>query len=192
MNSKMVVVVVPGVAFAICQRGCEFLLASLGEGFGVGFRWVLGCGFPMEKKGKGGRGWGGLGVGWGQTKELANRCARVCQNYPLAIYSLAFPRRLSFWVRRPPGGCLLRKGVGVDKFAHSLESYHDTQNDYQTELYFFLIIFGSSCSTITGPNCFSELLGLGKRVWAEDYRIPYRIVLGIRFGNLRGGITEPK
>ena len=27
---------------------------------------------------------------------------------------------------------------------------------------------------------------------AEDYRIPDRIVLGIMFGNLGGGITEPE
>ena len=31
-----------------------------GEGFGVGFRWVVAGGFPVENQGK-----GGWGVGWG-------------------------------------------------------------------------------------------------------------------------------
>ena len=67
-------------------------MVSLGEGFGVGFRGVVGGGFPVENKGKGewGGGWGG--VGWGPAKEPASQCARVCQNYPLAIYPLVSPR----------------------------------------------------------------------------------------------------
>ena len=62
-------------------------MVFLGEGFGVGFRGVVGVGFPVENEGKG-EGWGGVGggVGWGQAKEPASPCARVCQNYPLAIY----------------------------------------------------------------------------------------------------------
>ena len=39
---------------------CKFLLESLGEGFGVGFRWVVGGGFLVESEGKGeGTGEGG-------------------------------------------------------------------------------------------------------------------------------------
>ena len=63
--------------------GCEFLVMSLGEGFGVGFRGVVGGGSPVENEGKregGGEGWGG------PAKEPASQCARVCQNYPLANY----------------------------------------------------------------------------------------------------------
>ena len=36
--------------------------------------------------------------------------------------------------------------------------YHYTQNDYRTELYYFRIIFGNSCSVITEPNCFWNCL----------------------------------
>ena len=32
--------------------------------------------------------------------------------------------------------------------------YHYTQNYYRTELYYFSINFGNSCSAITEPNCF--------------------------------------
>ena len=31
---------------------------------------------------------------------------------------------------------------------------HYTQKDYRTELYYFRIIFGNSCSVITEPICF--------------------------------------
>ena len=44
----------------------------------------------MENEGQGERGGGGLGVGWELGKEPASQCARVCQNYPLANYPLAF------------------------------------------------------------------------------------------------------
>ena len=67
---------------------------SLGERFGVGFRWVVGGGFPVENKRKGKGGGEGGGVGWGQTKEQASRCAHVCQNYPLAVCPLVFPREV--------------------------------------------------------------------------------------------------
>ena len=50
-----------GVIFA---KGCEFLLVSLGEGFGVGFRRVAGGGFPVESEREKGNG-GGEGGGWG-------------------------------------------------------------------------------------------------------------------------------
>ena len=72
----------PGVAFA---KGCEFLLVSLGEGFGVGFRGVAGGGFPVEKNGEGeGGGEGGVGIGKGTGKSMG----KLCRNYPLAIYPL--------------------------------------------------------------------------------------------------------
>ena len=48
----------------------------------------MGGGFPLENKGKGEGEPGGWGVGWGPAKEPASQCARVCQNYPLAIYPL--------------------------------------------------------------------------------------------------------
>ena len=67
-------------------------MLSLGEGFEVGFGGVVGGGFPLEIEGKWGGHQEGGGVGWGQAKELASQCARVCQNYPLAIYPLVSPR----------------------------------------------------------------------------------------------------
>ena len=79
-------------------KGCEFLLVSLGEGFGVGFRWVVGGGLPVEEEGKGE---GGGEAVWGPAKELASQCARVCQNYPLANYPLVPPRFLQ------ESGCVL-------------------------------------------------------------------------------------
>ena len=45
----------------------------LREGFGVGFRGVVGGGFPVENKGKGEGVRGGVGVG--QAKEQASQCA---------------------------------------------------------------------------------------------------------------------
>ena len=49
---------------------------SLGEGFGVGFRRVVGGGFPVENEGKG-EGGGEVGVGRGPAKEQepASQCA---------------------------------------------------------------------------------------------------------------------
>ena len=44
---------------------------SLGEGFGVGFRWVVGGGSPVENQGKG----KGVRVGWGPAKEPSSQCA---------------------------------------------------------------------------------------------------------------------
>ena len=32
----------------VFAKGCEFLLVSLGEGFGVGLRWVLGGGLGAD------------------------------------------------------------------------------------------------------------------------------------------------
>ena len=65
-----------GVVFA---KGCEFLLVSLGEGFGVVFRGVVGGGFLLENEGKGeGGGEGGKGTGKSMRK--------LCRNYPLANY----------------------------------------------------------------------------------------------------------
>ena len=47
---------------------------SLGEGFRVGFRWVVGGGFPVENQGKG-EGGGEVGCGVGTGKEPASECA---------------------------------------------------------------------------------------------------------------------
>ena len=41
------------------------------------------------------RGWGGWGARWGQAKEPASQCARVCRNGPLANCPLASPRTKS-------------------------------------------------------------------------------------------------
>ena len=60
--------------------GCEFLLASLREGFGVGLR-----GEKIKIR-ENGRGWGGVG-----TKSMR----KLCRNYPLAIYPLVSPRLIS-------------------------------------------------------------------------------------------------
>ena len=46
---------------------------SLGERFGVGFRGVVGGGFPVENQGKregGGEGGGGVGTGKGTGKSM--------------------------------------------------------------------------------------------------------------------------
>ena len=54
-----------GVVFA---KGCQFRLVFRGgEGFGVGFRWVLGHRFAMENNGKGES--GGEGRGWGRDRQ---------------------------------------------------------------------------------------------------------------------------
>ena len=54
----------------------------------------MGGGFPVVfwARGKGVGRWGREVGGQGQTKEPASQCARVCQNYPLAIYLLVSPR----------------------------------------------------------------------------------------------------
>ena len=55
--------------------------------------------------------------------------------------------------------------------------YHYTQKDYRTELYYFRIIFGNSCSVITEPKCFWNCL--------VSLRIVNRgFVFGIMLGNL--------
>ena len=55
--------------------------------------WVVGGGFLWKIREKGrGEGGGWWVVGWGQPKELASQCTRVCQNYPLANYPLVYPR----------------------------------------------------------------------------------------------------
>ena len=53
---------------AVFTKGCGFLLVSLGERFGVGFRWVVGV---CEGNGKGvGRVVGGMGTGKGTGKSM--------------------------------------------------------------------------------------------------------------------------
>ena len=58
VGSKLRGSFLPGVVFA---KGCEFLLVSLGEGFGVRFRWVVGGGLPVGNEGteEAGGEWGG-------------------------------------------------------------------------------------------------------------------------------------
>ena len=67
---------------------------ALGEGFGVGFRWVVGGAlFLWKNKGKGeggGEGGGGLGTGKETTKSMRT----LCRNYPLANYPYLRARAL--------------------------------------------------------------------------------------------------
>ena len=65
-----------------------------GRVWGLGSGGVVGCGFPVENEGKG-EGSGEGGVGWGQAKEPASQCTRVCQNYPLANYPIIIQSILS-------------------------------------------------------------------------------------------------
>ena len=60
-------------------KGSEFVLVSLGEGLGVGFRRVVGGQFSCGNLGKRGRGWGGKSM------------RKLCRNYPLANYPLVSP-----------------------------------------------------------------------------------------------------
>ena len=50
---------------------------SLGEGFGVGFRWVVGAGFFVESEGKGEEGGGGVG-----TSKRTGKSMRTCLSKP--------------------------------------------------------------------------------------------------------------
>ena len=69
-------------------KGCELLLVSLGEGFRVGFRGVIGGSFPVENEGKGkGGGEGGVETGKGTARSMR----KLCRNYPLANYPLVSP-----------------------------------------------------------------------------------------------------
>ena len=73
------------------RKGVEFLLVSLGEGLGFGFRGVVG---GRKNRGRGwgwgGWGWDGMGTGKGTGKSMR----KLCRNYPLAIYPLVPPRNL--------------------------------------------------------------------------------------------------
>ena len=86
-------------------RGCEFLLVSLGEGFGVGFRWVAGGGFPVENEGKGeggggggGRERGGVGTCKGAGKPMCMRLSKLPFSKP--------PFSFSDWTHLLALGCL--------------------------------------------------------------------------------------
>ena len=50
------------------------------------------------------------------------------------------------------------EGFSPDHSSHCcgglFPQYHYTQKDYRTELYYYRIIFGNSCSMSTEPNCF--------------------------------------
>ena len=83
----------------------------------------------MDTGGKTGRGVGRAGVGWGQAKEPASRCARVCQNYPLGKYSLDSPRNAIHYARSAgevsrelPGKCreILGSAGSFEKLRGSL------------------------------------------------------------------------
>ena len=56
------------------------------------------------------------------------------------------------------------KSVGKEVHKHEVTvihkniTYHYAQKDHRTELYYFRIIFGNSCSVITEPNCFWNYL----------------------------------
>ena len=68
-------VVFTGVVFA---KGCEFLLVSLEEGFGVGLRWVEGSNFLWGMRGKGkGAGRVGVGTGKGTGKSMRTRLSKL-------------------------------------------------------------------------------------------------------------------
>ena len=69
--------------------GCEFLLVSLGEGFGSGSGgWG---GLPVENKGKKGKGMGRVGGGVGTCKGTGKSLCKLCRSYPLAIYPRVSP-----------------------------------------------------------------------------------------------------
>ena len=61
-----------------------FLLVSLGERFGIGFRWVGGVSFRKKREG-GGK--GGVKTGKGTGKSMR----KLYRNYPLANYPLVSP-----------------------------------------------------------------------------------------------------
>ena len=72
-------------------KRCEFLLVSLGEGFGIGFREVVGGGFPVKMREKG-KGVGGGAVGVGTGKGTGKSMLKLYRNYPLATYPLKSAR----------------------------------------------------------------------------------------------------
>ena len=67
-----------------------FLLVSLGEGFGVGFRRVVGGSFLVENKGKGGRGGGGWGVVWEPAKGTGKSMRTRLSNLPFGKLPFSF------------------------------------------------------------------------------------------------------
>ena len=64
-----------------------FLLVSLGEGFGVGFRWVVGVLWKMREKGKElGRVGGGVGTGKGTGKSMRTYLPKLpCSKLPFSF-----------------------------------------------------------------------------------------------------------
>ena len=66
-------------------------MVSLGEGFGIGFRWVVGGGFHVKKmgdKGKGmGRVGGGVGTGKGTGKSMRTRLSKLPFSKPPFTFS---------------------------------------------------------------------------------------------------------
>ena len=101
---------------AVFAKGCEFLLVSLGEGFGRSG--VVGR-FPVENEGKGEGGGEGGGVGSGQAKEPASQCERISQNYSLAIYPLVLSHK---WPQGPQTTKYQNFHPGTNPFANFYKS----------------------------------------------------------------------
>ena len=75
-----------------------------GEGFGVGFKGVVGARFPVKIRESG----KGVGGGWGARtgKRTGKSMRKLCRNYSLANYPLVSPRffklhRKQFIEKRP-------------------------------------------------------------------------------------------
>ena len=70
---------------------------SLGEGFGVGFRWVMGGGFALENKGKGEG--GGEGGGWGRDRQRNRQVnAQALLKLPFSKLPFGFSPRIELGV----------------------------------------------------------------------------------------------
>ena len=64
---------------------------SLEEGFGVGFRWVVGGGLFLWKRREKGKEVGRVGGGVGTGKGTGKSMRKLCRNYPSANYPLVSP-----------------------------------------------------------------------------------------------------
>ena len=74
---------------------------SLGEGFGVGFSWVAGGGFPMENEGKGEG--GGEGAGWGRDRQRNRQvAAQALSKLPFSNLPFSFSPTGSMNLREMP------------------------------------------------------------------------------------------
>ena len=81
----------------------------------------------------------------------------------------------------------LRRGLGGGQ-----KVYHYRQHDYRTELYYFRVLFGNSCSVIAERICFwNSLVSVSSVSRGLPSPLP-NLLAGIIFDNFGGGITEPK